>query len=180
MNDKQAQFLPFHAINQFMLDEFRLEIIREVLNRSADLSASRKGALGAQIRRHVNLPGFRNSANAPAPLKLKGSITAFERSPEFAAHVLQAWSELRAELRQQVYEMLVAREWKLLPAEVDRTKLPGFLTEWPEEETYEMLNQAFSEANPDSAAGENDVRLMVVWLAGRLPYSVTESGEAEE
>ena len=30
--NKKAQFLPFHAINEFMRDDFRLTILQEVLS----------------------------------------------------------------------------------------------------------------------------------------------------
>ena len=53
------------------------------------------------IKRYVKLPGFRNSAQAPLSLKVKGSGEAFEKHPDFVAQVLMAWSELLPDLRQQ-------------------------------------------------------------------------------
>ena len=32
MTNKTAQFLPFHAVNEFMRDDYRLEVIRSTLN----------------------------------------------------------------------------------------------------------------------------------------------------
>jgi len=58
--------------------------------------------------------------------------------------------------------------------------LVGFLIKWPEKETYEELNKEFATANPDSKASEDDVRLMVVWLGGRLPYQMSEVEEEEQ
>jgi hypothetical protein len=178
MNDKQVQFLPFHAINEFMLDDYRHKVLQSVLGRMGELSPAHKGAMAGQIKRHVSVQGFRNSSAAPLALKIKGASTAFQRHPDFSARTLQSWADLNPELRQQVYELLVERNWKILPADADRAKLPGFLTDWPETETYEVLNQAFSEKFPDSSASEDDVRLMVVWIGNRLPYPVT--GDDEE
>jgi hypothetical protein len=179
MNDKQVQFLPFHAINEFMLEDFRQKVLHGVLSRMGDLSPAQKGALAGQIKRHVSVQGFRNSSAAPLALKIKGASSAFQRHPDFVARMLQSWADLHSELREQVHDLLVEREWKILPAEVDRAKLPGFLTDWPEAETYEILNQAFSDQYPDSSASEDEVRLMIVWIGNRLPYPVTGTDEDE-
>jgi hypothetical protein len=53
--------------------------------------------------------------------------------------------------------------------EVDRTRLPGFLTQWPEEDDYEVIYEIFTEDYPDSDYGIDDVSLMAVWLSLRLP-----------
>ncbi len=174
MNDKQVQFLPFSAINEFMLDDYRQQVLQTVLAGMNRLPPRQKSALAGQIKRHVQVPGFRNSAQAPAPLKLRGAITAFQRNSDFVAETLQAWSELNPELRQQIYDLLDQRGWELLPPDADRTKLPGFMIDWPKDETYDALDAAYAELYPNSAAEDYDVRLMVVWVGGRLPYNVTE------
>ncbi len=179
MSDKQVQFLPFTAINEFMLDDYRQQVLRTVLAGMNQLSPRQKSALAGQIKRHVQVPGFRNSAQAPAALKLRGAVTAFQRQPDFVAETLQAWSELNPELRRQVYDLLVQRGWEVLPADADRTGLPGFMVNWPAEETYDALDAAYAEMYPDSQAAENDVRLMVVWVGDKLPYNVTQE-EGEE
>jgi len=120
---------------------------------------------------------------APLPLRVKGAVTAFERHPEFTAQVLQGWSELHVDLRARVFEMLKARNWEqLLPPEADRSKLPGFMTQWPKTETYEVLDHTYAEMFPDSPAESDDIRLMSVWIANRLPYELfeDEEGDAEE
>jgi hypothetical protein len=180
MNDQKVQFLPFHAINEFMLDDYRQKVMQVVLSRSNELSPAQKGALAGQIKRHVSVQGFRNSSAAPLSLKIKGAVTAFQRQPDFTARILQAWTELNPELRLQVHEMLSERNWEILPADADRSKLPGFLTDWPETETYDVLNQAFNEKYPDTPASEDDVRLMVVWVGNRLPYPVTDGDDEED
>lgn len=179
MSDQQVQFLPFHAINEFMLGDYRQQVLHTVLSRMGELSPAQKSTLAGQVKRHVSVQGFRNSSAAPLPLKIRSASIAFQRHPDFTGRMLQCWVDLHAELCQQVYDLLVERGWKILPANVDRAKLPGFLTDWPESETYEVLNQAFVEKYPDSPASEDDVRLMVVWIGNRLPYPVTSSDEKE-
>lgn len=180
MDDNKIRYLPFHAINEFMLDDYRQQVITKVLREVEKLPGERKGRVNGMVRKYVSLPGFRNSALAPLALRVKGSITPFERRPEFTAQVLQGWSDLLPELRGQVHAMLEAREWKnLLPPDADRSKLPGFMTEWPKSETYDVMDKAFAEMYPDSGAAEYDIRLMAVWVANRLPYELFEDEEED-
>lgn len=178
MDDNQIRYLPFHAINEFMNDDFRLSVIQAVLKDIEKLPGEQRGRLNSLIRKHVSVAGFRNSALAPLAIRVKGSITPFERRPEFAAQVLQGWSELHAELRTRIYEMLKTRQWEqVLPAEADRSKLPGFMTQWPKAETYEVLDQAYAEMYPDIPEESDHIRLMAVWVANRLPYELFEDEE---
>jgi hypothetical protein len=175
--DTQAQFVPFHAINQFMMVEYRQQILHKVISHLDQLPAERKSTIQNQLKRYLKLPGFRNGALAPLPLKVKGAGSAFEGHPDFVAQILMAWSILNLELRQQVYDLLVERKWVLLPPETDRSKLPGFLTRWPAEETYDALDAAFAAKYPEVKVHEYDIRLMIVWLSGRLPYDMVEQEE---
>jgi hypothetical protein len=181
MDNKQAQFFPFHGINEFMLADFRLQVIQAVFNEFNQLPGERRSAINGLVKKHVQVPGFRNSIQAPAGIKARAAVSTFERRPDFVAQVLQGWAELHPDLRQKVYDFLKAREWELLPPEADRSKLPGFLTEWPEGQDYDALGQGFQEMYPGFAHGENDLRLMIVWLAGRLPVDMYgEESEGEE
>jgi hypothetical protein len=126
------------------------------------------------------VPGFRNSAKAPARVKAIAIVKAFEKSPDLVAAILSAWSEAQGEFRQQVYDFLTAREWKMLPPEADRTKLPGFLTVWLTGEDFETLYDAFIETHPDHQPGIDDLSLMIVWLSGRLPFRKASEEDAEE
>lgn len=181
MDDKRIPYFPFHAINEYMLPEFRLNVITAVLRDLEKLPGERKSTLNNMIKRNVTVPGFRNSAAAPLAVKVRGAVTTFERRPEFAAQILQGWSELKAELREKIYDVLQTRSFEgVLPAEADRSKLPGFLTTWPKAETYEALDEAFYTANPGDTTSTDDIRLMVVWLVNRLPYDLFEEDEQEQ
>lgn len=169
MDDKKVKFLPFHAINEFMLDDYRTEVIQTVFAHQQDLSADRRAALTRLVNKLVSVPGFRNSAQAPALVKARSSAKPFQISADYAANIVAGWCELHPELQQQVYDLLIARGWEVLPTDADRVKLPGFLTTWPKDETFEVITKAFAETYPDAAAKEYDISLMVVWLSGRLP-----------
>jgi len=180
MDDKRISYFPFHAINEYMLPEFRLNVITAVLRDLEKLPGERKSTLNNMIKRNVTVPGFRNSSAAPLAVKARGSISTFERRPEFAAQILQGWSELRPDLRDKIYAVLQTRSFEgVLPPEADRSKLSGFLTTWPKAETYEALDEAFYAANPGDTTSSDDIRLMVVWLVNRLPYDLFEEDEEE-
>lgn len=184
VDQKQAAFLPFHALNEFMRPDYRQAVVQSVILGTPSLPEKQQSALNQAIKKMVQVPGFRNSTQAPAPVKVKPSIRAFEKSASFVALVLAAWSEINHELRQQVYELLTGRGWELLPTDADRTKLPGFLTTWPKDEDFSVINKAFTEAYPETQATPDDISLMAVWLAGRLPMEQeapldTETKETE-
>src|SRR3989304_4863748 len=170
-NKKEISFLPFHAINEFMLDEYRQKVIRVTLEKLPELPDKIQSAINRLTKKFVNVHGFRNSVKAPIGLKIKPSVQAFEKSPAFVAAILEAWAEINAHLGEQVYDLLVSRGWELVPLNTDRAKLPGFLTIWPERESYEVFHQAFFDRYPESQADKDDISLMIVWLAGRLPWS---------
>lgn len=196
MPENQVEFLPFHAINEFMRDDFRLAVIRSALGALSSLPESHRLTLNRLTNKLVKIPGFRNSDKAPALVRAIPTAKAFEKSPELVAAILNTWAEAHASLRTQVYEILVARGWKtfsaemlnpanlpalktandwgILPVEADRTKLPGFLAFWPQGETFEALYQAYSEKFPQEPASLDETSLMAVWLALRLPYQIVD------
>lgn len=180
MEDQEIQFLPFHAINEFMRSDFRLSVIRATLNALPRLPESFRAPIDQLIRQSVQVPGFRNSSKAPASMKVKPTAEVFEKNPSLVAAILSAWAEANTALRQQVYDMLAQRGWEVLPPEADRTQLPGFLTTWPKDEDFETLDAAFREIYPDSDKSSDEISLMVVWLSGRLPYEMEGEEEAEE
>ena len=172
MSDNKVKYLPFHAINEFMLDDYRYEVIQTVLTRFDQLESGRRGALASLVKKLVQVPGFRNSLQAPVGVKARTSVKPFQSSADYAANIVAAWCELHPDLRQQVYDLLQSRGWEVLPADADRVKLPGYLTTWPKDETFDVINQAFREKFPDAGVKDYDISLMVVWLSGRLPLDV--------
>jgi hypothetical protein len=179
MSDEKARFLPFNAVNEFLLSDYRLKLIQTVLSESDQLSEERRVSINRLVKRLVKVPGFRNSALAPTSVKARASISAFERSAEFAANILAGWVELKPELARKVHDLLTGRGWQLLPLDADRTKLPGFLTRWPQAETFDVLNEAYQKAYPQDGEHEYDINLMIAWLWGRLPVELVESAPAD-
>ncbi len=171
MTQKQIQFLPFHAINEFMLDDYRQQVINYVFHEFENLSGTSRGKLNSLVKQHMQVPGFRNAAQAPSGLKARYAVKAFEKSPTFTAQVLQCWSELHSDLAQDVLLLLQENGWEVLPVDANRTVIPGFIPSWPEGETYELLDEKFARKYPEKQVDSNDLRLMAVWLSGRLPLN---------
>ena len=174
MTEKEAAMFPFHALNEFMRPDFRMSVVRTTLNELAGLPEEYRSAIDKLVKKTVRIPGFRNSGKAPASLKAGPLAQTFEKNPHLVAAVLSAWAEIHAPLRQQVYDLLKARRWDLLPLQVERKKLPGFFTEWPKEDNFEALIKAYEELHPDSEYDSDQVSLMIVWVSLRLPYELIE------
>jgi hypothetical protein len=176
-NDQEISFLPFHAINEFMTDAYRQEVIRFTLSNYASLPEVLQGDIDRLTKSFVKVPGFRHSDRAPAGLKIQPMSDAFQKYPELVATILSAWSTLKSELRLQTYDLLISRGWELLPADADRTALPGFLTIWPTGETFEIIEQAFKAIYPAEQTNFNDIALITVWLSTRLPYQLSDTNK---
>jgi hypothetical protein len=198
MNEK-TEFLPFHAINEYMRPDFRLTVIRETLNSQASLDEHLSGELNQRIKKYVSVPGFRSSDKAPTMVKVIPTSKAFEKNPELVAVILSCWSEIHSDLREKAYALLKARNWKVLPENegtfspailaeaikewpifpisMDRTKLPGFYTHWPKDEDFDTIYDQFSKLYPDISESIDKVSLMVVWLCMRLPFQVDDEIE---
>ena len=180
MPEKKQEYLPFHAINEFMREDYRLSVVRAVLHSMAQLSPEYREAIVKLTKRIVKVPGFRNSSLAPAGVRVAPTAEVFEKNSEMVGAILAAWTETHAGLRQQVYDLLIDRGWELLPIEVNRAKLPGFMIHWPKGEDFEAISKAFIEKYPQIKINSDDVSLMTVWLGDRLPYKLEDEGDKPE
>lgn len=199
---EKTEFLPLHAINEFMRPDFRLSVIRDVLTNQAGLPDSLVNNLNQKVKKNITIPGFRNSEKAPPLIKVLPTSKAFEKNPDLVGAVLSCWSEYYSELRDQVYELLKSRNWKILPEtegmeldastldqvkqwpifpiQFNREKLPGFFTHWPKGEDFEVLYDNYTRLYPDSNASMDKVSLMAVWISMRLPYHVEDQEKTVE
>jgi hypothetical protein len=177
MTDSEIAFLPFHAINEFMTTDYRLEVVREVLSALPEQPGVHAAAINQIVRQSVKIPGFRLSDKAPAAVKTRPVVREFEKNPLLVAAILALWADLHADLRQEVYACLTMIGWELLPIDADRTQLPGFLPTWPAGQDFNSTYAAYQEKYPSSAESINNVSLMTVWLSGRLPYPTTAADD---
>jgi hypothetical protein len=169
-DQKRAELIPFHALNEFMRNDYRLEVVRSTLNGLGGLPSEFRGPIDRLTKKHVKVPGFRHSDKAPLAVRINPTADAFEKQPHMVAEILRAWAELHPELRRQVFDLLVERGWQVLPLEADRTKLPGFFIRWPKGEDFQVVNEAYKEKYPEAEHNVDDTSLMIVWVSMRLPY----------
>lgn len=172
VEEKKTQFLPFHAINEFMRDDYRLTILHEVFNNFDKLNKEKTLRINRLFSKGVQISGFRNSSLAPLGVRVKQSAGLFEKSPEFAALVVDCWSDLHQPLKQGVWQLLQTRNWKPLPIDADRTQLPGFIVNWPKGDTFESFFNAIHENNPELSESDDNISLMVVWVGNKLPIGL--------
>jgi hypothetical protein len=199
---EKTEFLPFHAINEFMRADFRLSVVRDTLTNQEKLDHQLVDELSQQVKKRVSVPGFRNSDKAPALVKVLPTAKAFEKYPELVAALIACWAEIHQALREQIYTLLKTRQWPMLskdetvdisslsvdlikrwpvfPIDFNRTRLPGFYTHWPKGEDFEALYKNFTTLNPDSPASIDKLGLMTVWLTMRLPYHVDVDLQSNE
>jgi len=175
--EKKAKFLPFHAVNEFMRDDYRFSILQEVMTHFEDCGKDRIMRINRLFVKAVQIPGFRNSSLAPAAVRIKHSVGLFEKSPEFAALMIECWSERHLGLKQAVFKILDAKNWKPLPIEADRTQLTGFLVNWPKDDTFDLFIKSIHESNPELNESDDNISLMVVWVGNKLPYNLFDEQE---
>lgn len=169
---QEQKYLPFHAVNEFMRDDYRLTILHEVLNDQSQSPADLRQGIGRMIAKNVNIPGFRNSNQAPVGFKVKNSTSLFERSPEYAALVMDAWSYLHPDLKKIMADVLIAKGWTIPPVDEDHCKLPGFQIDWPKSDTFEVLIGEVKKNAPEIQESDDNISLMAVWIGNRLPYNL--------
>jgi hypothetical protein len=174
MNEKSIKYLPFNALNQWMRPDYRELVVSTVLQNLNTLGDPHKKTIHKLIKQYVQVPGFRNSTQAPGLILVRGTITGFEKHAGLTAAILSAWSQVQSDLRQKVYQVLLDRGWELLPPEADRTRLPGFLTTWPKNEDFEVIQKDMEEKYPEESFVSDDVSLMAVWVSGRIPLEIEE------
>jgi hypothetical protein len=176
--EETVQYLPFHALNEYMRPDYRLTVVRSTLTALPKLPKSFRSNIDKLTKRVVHVPGFRDSNQAPPSMKAGPVAEAFQKYPEIVAAILSAWAESKPELRTKIYDLLKSRNWEdLLPADADRTKLPGFQVVWPKGEDFDILNDAYTQAYPGEDTTTDDVSLMVVWLSNRLPFNDPDGEE---
>lgn len=178
--ESKVRFLPFHAINEFMRNDYRLTVVRTTLLALPSLPENFRRSIDSITKKMVKVPGFRHSDKAPARVRVIPTAEAFEKSPDLVAAILSAWVELHTDLRQKTYDLLKLRNWEIFPLDVERAKLPGFGIKWPKGEDFQSLVQAFHETYPGEQASDDDISLMIVWVGGRLPYPAVGEEDEEE
>ena len=143
-----------------------------------DCTSESRSKLNKLINKSIHVAGFRNSSQAPLGIKVKNSQGVFTKSTEFAAVVMECWSQIHGELRKKIYDLLIDAGWKIPRESEDRSELPGFQLDWPEEQNFDFFTQAIRQGSPEIRESDDEISLMVVWVGNRLP-NVLNTSERE-
>ncbi len=175
--EEKVQVLPFHAVNEFMREDYRLDVLHEVFSALDRCTPMQKQLILRMFAKNVNVPGFRNSGLAPLAIKIKNSPTLFERSHDFSATIMESWSNLHPELKTAMHSLLTERGWTLQPLEADRSLLPGFQIDWPKTDNFESLIKGIHAAQTEMKESDDNISLMAVWVGNKLPYNLYSEDE---
>ncbi len=173
MSDRsKIEYLPFHAVNEFMRDDYRLTILHEVFSDLDKCTAMQRQVILRLFSKGVQIPGFRNSSLAPLAIKIKNSASLFIKSSEFSATIMECWSNLHPQLKIVILALLTERGWNPQPIEFDRSLLPGFQIDWPKADTFEAIIKTVRDSHPEINESDDDISLMAVWMGNKLPYNL--------
>ncbi len=163
------EYLPFKAINVFIERDYLEKIIKEILAGVGQLPKAEQGKFSAFFRKNVSVLGFRNPVRAPLSLQVNAYATAFEDNDDVIPYTLTTWARLNPELTEKVHAWLESEGWERLTAERILEESEGFVSDWPDELTFDALEEKFKAAYPDHQFERDDLILMVLWISGNLP-----------
>lgn len=165
----QVENLPFKTINVYIERGFLEEILEQILSNLKNLSKETQGEFNQVFRKYVTVLGFRNPLHAPRPLQIKAFANAFEEKEEIIPFTLSTWASVNKNLANDVLDWLKSKKWDDLALHRSYEDSLGFTNDWPENQSLESISEKFQESNPDSAFSKDEIMLMILWVAGRLP-----------
>lgn len=163
------EILPFISINVYVERDYLENVARNVLESVGTLTKEEQIAFSQNFRKYVNVLGFRNPLRAPLSLQINAYASAFEEKEEVIPFTLTTWAKVNHELAEKVHSWLLSEGWEDLALARDFEEDNGFNADWPDDLTFDQIEDKFSKANPSFEYDRDDLILMVLWIAGRLP-----------
>ena len=167
MTDKV--YRPYKSINVFLERDYLESVLSQILDNLDHLAKEDQIAFNQMFRKYIHVLGFRNPVRAPLPLQVKAYASAFEDKDEIVPFTLSLWTKLNIDFAEKVKQWLQAEGWDNLSFERRFEESEGFGQEWPEDLTFEQLEDKYQSANPKDKFDRNDLILMVIWITGNLP-----------
>lgn len=165
----ENEYIPYKAINIYMERDYLEQVISEILEGLQTLPKEDQIFFTNQFRKYVNILGFRNPVRAPLSLQVKAYVSAFEDKDEVIPFTLTTWAKLKQEFADHVQNWLEGEGWENLTYTRSFDETEGFSQQWPEELTFDEIEEKYNQANPDQDISRNDLILMVLWITGCLP-----------
>lgn len=165
------EILSYRAINVFVERDYLEHVVGSILEGLKGLSKEEQIVFNSQFKKFVTVLGFRNPVRAPLSLQINAFASAFEAKEELVPITLTTWAKLNSSFSEKVKSWLKAEGWDNLKTKRNYVHNEGFILDWPEDLTFDQINENFKKANPGLEYNQNDLILMVLWISGRLPKS---------
>lgn len=165
----EKEYLPFRAINVFIERDYLENVVSDILEGVKSLPREEQVTFTNLFRKYVSVLGFRNPVRAPFTLQVNAYASAFEKKDEVVPFTLTTWAKLNMDLAENVKNWLEREGWEDLALARTFEESEGFVQNWPEEFTFEQIEEKYKKANQDQDVVRDDLILMVLWITGSLP-----------
>lgn len=165
----EKEYLPYKAINVFIERDYLENVLNEILEDIKKLPKEEQIVFTNLFRKYVSVLGFRNPLRAPLSLQVNAYVSAFEKKDEVIPFTLTTWTKLDMDFAEKVRDWLEAEGWENLTIERTFDESEGFVSDWPEDLSFDQIEEKFKQANPDVDFARDDLVLMVLWITGCLP-----------
>ena len=152
--------------------DYRYAVITQALNHRPHASSQVRQRFDQTMRQYFTIPGFSNPGRGPLP-KLRATIAKhWAQLPDLVGATLGLWAESNAELRTYLVSLLADTPYPVTNLARQIWQLHGtFPAIWADH-----LAQTIVAAKPTYDV--RDVRLMLVYLTGRVAEEATSNAEA--
>lgn len=165
----EKEYLPFIAINVFIERDYLENILNKILEDVQKLPREEQISFSNSFRKYVSILGFRNPVRAPLTLQINAFASAFEKKNEVVPFTLTTWIKLNLNFAEKVEKWLEAEGWENLALIRTFDENKGFMSDWPEDLSFDQIEEKYKKANPDEDFDRDDLILMVLWITGCLP-----------
>jgi len=163
------EIMPFKSINVYIERDYLEKVAKTVLEGFGKLSKEEQIQFSQNFRKYVNVLGFRNPLRAPLSMQVNAYATAFEEKDEVIPFSLTTWAKVNLALANKVKSWLESEGWEDLVLARDFEEDSGFVTDWPDDISFDQIEEKFQKAHPDFKFTRDDLILMVLWITGKLP-----------
>jgi hypothetical protein len=163
------EILPFISINVFIERDYLEKVTKNILEGFGKLSKEEQIKFSQNFRKYVSVLGFRNPLRAPLSLQINAYASAFEEKEEVIPFSLTTWAKVNDKLAEKVMSWLNSEGWEDLALAREFEEDSGFVADWPDALSFDQVEEKFQKAHPGFEYDRDDLILMVLWIAGKLP-----------
>jgi hypothetical protein len=163
------EILPFISINVYIEREYLEKVAKNILEGVGKLEKEEQIGFSQNFRKYISVLGFRNPLRAPLSLQVNAYASAFEEKEEVIPFSLTTWAKVNLTLAEKVKSWLESEGWEDLALARDFEEDSGFVADWPDEITFDQVEENFTKAHPNFDFDRDDFILMVLWITGKLP-----------